>query len=150
MPVIKKVFIVIGIFLVILIVGYAGINLFGWSIYNSNSCERFNIDNIELRTGTNIPFISECDCNLGNNTKYVVFQFSPGVNVNEYIVRNKFEKYQSDIAISFEDFPGFDTNLLSDAESLFFKKGKNERNGDNWEMILDKGKLWIKLQYGEK
>ena len=42
-------------------------------IFNRQDCERFNIDNIELRTGVNVPSISDCDCRVTENMKLSTF-----------------------------------------------------------------------------
>jgi hypothetical protein len=55
----KKIGIVLTISIVIL---YVDLHLFSRMIYNTQSCERFNIDNIELRTGVNIPEIKSYSC----------------------------------------------------------------------------------------
>ncbi|WP_204346074.1 hypothetical protein [Psychroserpens algicola] len=70
---------------------YGGFHLFGKIIYDSQSCELYNIDNIELRTGINVPEISSTDCECKDNRKVSKFVIDTNtVDVNDYISRNDF------------------------------------------------------------
>lgn len=85
--------ILIGITLVFVFLGmlYGGVHLFGWHIYNTQSCQRFNIDNIELRTGVNIPAVTSTDCECKDNKKVSKFIIdTQKVDLDDYISRNNF------------------------------------------------------------
>ena len=87
----KKV--LIGITFIIVLFGtlYIGLNLFGKFIYNTQSCERYNIDNIELRTGVNIPEVTTTDCECKGNKKFSKFVIDTDkVDLDNYISRNDF------------------------------------------------------------
>ncbi|WP_460219671.1 hypothetical protein [Psychroserpens sp. MEBiC05023] len=83
----------IGITLVFVFFGllYGGIHLFGWHIFNSQSCSSFNIDNIELRTGVDIPKVISTDCECKNNTKISKFIVDIAtIDLERYVTRNNF------------------------------------------------------------
>lgn len=64
-------------------------------IYNQETCAQFNIDNIELRTGIDIPKITDviCDYKATEKTKVSVFTLNHlTLNFDYYITRNKFVK----------------------------------------------------------
>ncbi|MEM1325466.1 MAG: hypothetical protein AAGI23_05905 [Bacteroidota bacterium] len=57
-------------------------------IYNRTDCERFNIDNIELRTGINVPQVlaEECACQTDGKLKQTSFVIDTSVvDINDYI-----------------------------------------------------------------
>ncbi len=63
-------------------------------IYKRVDCEQFNIDNIELRTGINIPSIRdvECECNEAKTLKTNTFILNSDiVDLPDYISKNKFK-----------------------------------------------------------
>lgn len=76
-----------------------GCSLLTKHIFSRQDCERFNIDNIEVRTGINIPAVSDYACECANGVKDA--RFTLKLNTDEelqaYIKRNKFvaegEKY---------------------------------------------------------
>lgn len=92
----KKIIIVsgiIGLLIVLFIVGY---NALGRHIYNRTDCERFNIDNIEVRTRIDIPSIIDNKCSSNGKIKNSTFTIDTNkVDINRYIKRNKFEKKDS-------------------------------------------------------
>ena len=62
-------------------------------IYQRQDCERFNIDNIELRTGINIPSTSDsdCSCDPSQNIKSATFLIdTQKVDLDDYIIVNNF------------------------------------------------------------
>ncbi len=62
-------------------------------IFNRQDCERFNLDNIELRTGINVPPISDCHCRVTDNTKLSTFKLDTSVvDIASYAEINGFEK----------------------------------------------------------
>jgi len=79
------------LFVVFIVMLYGGVHLFGRHIYNTQSCERFNIDNIELRTGVNIPEVTSTDCECKDNKKYSKFIINTEkVDLDDYVSRNDF------------------------------------------------------------
>ena len=86
----KKV--LIGITLIIGCLGilYGAFHLFARHIYNTQSCAVFNIDNIELRTGIDVPEITSSDCEYNGNTKVSRFIIdTEKVDLDQYITKNK-------------------------------------------------------------
>lgn len=72
------------------------VHLFGRYIYNTNSCKAFNIDNIELRTGVNIPKVTSSECQCTNNTKVSKFIIdTEHLDVNDYLYKNKLQRVDS-------------------------------------------------------
>lgn len=117
--------IVFGVSALVVLLGMGGIRLFVKHIYNSNSCESFNIDNIELRTHIDIPDVNSVDCNCNENIKTAKFILEPEVEISRYIKRNNFEK-QGD---------------------LFINSG--ERKDTKWNATLDVNtkELFIEIEY---
>lgn len=61
-------------------------------IFNRQDCDRFNIDNIEMRTGIDIPAIEKASCECGPGTKDSEFTLALEPNEYDYyLTRNKFE-----------------------------------------------------------
>ena len=90
----RAILITIGIILLLML----GFKTLVKSIYKSKDCEMYNIDNIELRTGIDIPKVLDVNCefNDSTNTKVAVFTLDTSrFNLSEYIIRNKFEKVDS-------------------------------------------------------
>ena len=87
----KKLLLGITLLVVFIVMLFGGLNLFGRYIYNTQSCERFNIDNIELRTGINIPAITNSDCECKDNKKLSKFIIDTDkVDLDDYISKNDF------------------------------------------------------------
>lgn len=87
---------ILGLIVLILLLFMGGCKLLVREIFNRQDCERFNIDNIEVRTGVNIPAIIECDCEVVGNTKTSWFIIdSSKVNLNTYVTKNGFVKTDS-------------------------------------------------------
>ncbi|MCG6189093.1 hypothetical protein [Maribellus maritimus] len=105
---------------------FTGFNLLAKSIYDRKDCKRFNIDNIELRTHTDIPAVLKSECNCNGNIKVSKFVIdSSRVNISDYTVNNNFEK----------------------SGDLFIKKG--ERNDTKWNASLNPhtNELLITIEY---
>nr|WP_321228466.1 hypothetical protein [uncultured Psychroserpens sp.] len=89
----KHFLIILSVLAIFLIAIYGGLHFFGNLIYNTQSCNRFNIDNIELRTGVNIPEIVTSDCECKDNNKISKFIIdSVKVDLDDYISKNKFTR----------------------------------------------------------
>lgn len=92
----KKLLIVILISVLIIMTLYGLLHLYGRQIYNTKSCELYNIDNIELRTGVDIPEVISTDCKCENNTKVSKFILDTAqVDLDRYISRNDFKRIDS-------------------------------------------------------
>ncbi|MCB0631600.1 MAG: hypothetical protein R2824_22635 [Saprospiraceae bacterium] len=72
-----------------LVLGY---NQLSRNIYDRTDCESFNIDHIELRTGINIPNVSNSVCEFDKlqNSKTSIFSLA-GVEIEKYVNANGFE-----------------------------------------------------------
>jgi len=91
MKILTKTLLIIGI---IIFLGFAGCKGLISHIYNRTDCEQFNIDNIEVRTGIDIPAVSKviCDFNETKNIKTSVFTLDKlQVDLDDYVARNGFE-----------------------------------------------------------
>ncbi|MDG5492209.1 hypothetical protein [Psychroserpens sp. SPM9] len=87
----KKLLIGLAAFVLLMAMLYGGLHLFGKIIYDSQSCDMYNIDNIELRTGINVPQITSTDCECKDNRKFSKFVIDTSkVDVDNYISRNDF------------------------------------------------------------
>jgi hypothetical protein len=125
----KIIFLLSGIVLFLTLVSF-GFYGFSKMIYNSCSCEQFNIDNIELRTGINIPSIKDTECTYDETTKTKKATFiidTEKVDIEDYILENELVK--------------------SDAENLYVKS--NDIKSHSYKGVLNKktGKLDIEIIY---
>jgi hypothetical protein len=128
----KIIFLLSGIVLFLTLVSF-GFYGFSKMIYNSCSCEQFNIDNIELRTGINIPSIKNVECTYDKRTKTKKTSFiieTKKVTIEDYILENKF--------------------VLSDSEKLYTKS--NDTKNHSYKIKLNKvtGKLDIEIIFKDK
>ncbi|MFT5848879.1 hypothetical protein [Psychroserpens sp.] len=99
---------------------------FGRLIYNTQSCERFNIDNIALRTGVNILEVVSIDCECKDNIKVSKFIINTDkVDLENYITKNDF--------------------IL--VENLYTKE--NDNKNSTYTVVLDKetAELTLNLRY---
>ncbi|CAM3609707.1 hypothetical protein FLGE108171_05805 [Flavobacterium gelidilacus] len=90
----KIIFILSGMALFLTLVSF-GFYAVSKMIYNSCSCEQFNIDNIELRTRINIPNVKnvECTYNERKKTKKATFLIdTEKIDLDYYIKKNKLVK----------------------------------------------------------
>ena len=129
----KKIFLIILVIVLFLTLVGFGINGFGKMIYNSCDCERFNIDNIELRTGINIPSIikEECTYDINARTKKASFIIDTiKVDLDDYIQKNKLAK--------------------SGSSELYIKS--NDTENYSYEVLLDKKtkKLAVEITYKDR
>jgi hypothetical protein len=130
-------------------------------IGSQRSCEYFNIDNIELHTEVDIPAIKESDCNYdsGRTVKQAWFRIDKqSVNLDRYILRNKFLTLPDTATLSLSDFLDLDTTIAAARFSkgdLYYTKGSARRRSgivESWKTLLDKrsGKLWATIYYNDK
>lgn len=145
----KKVLVfVFPILAILMISGYMVLKTIA---YHSCGCGNFNIDNIELRTGIDIPAVTEVSCFEYGLEDIKIADFTLNtekVNLDYYIKGNDLEFMSS---ITESNYP------------LLFEKFINDKNKDNrnyfgaslklekhnWEAILDKesGKLWVAIKF---
>ncbi len=77
----------------IIFLGFTSIKGFTSHIYNRTDCEQMNIDNIELRTGIDIPAVSKvvCEFKTAEQMKISVFTLDKNqVDLADYTTRNGF------------------------------------------------------------
>ena len=89
----KEVTKVLLVLATIIFFGFTGIKGFTSHIYNRTDCEQMNIDNIELRTGIDIPAVSKvvCEFKTAEQTKVSVFTLDKNqVDLPYYTNRNGF------------------------------------------------------------
>ena len=126
----KKVLIIIST--IALFFTLVGFGFYGLSkiIYNCCSCEQFNIDNIELRTGINIPSIKDVECTYDETTRTKKATFiidSIKVNLDEYIQSNKL--------------------INSNSEELYHKSNDTKNHSYKGTLNRTTGKLDIEIIY---
>ena len=96
--------------------------------YNSTGCEQFNIDNIEVRTGIDIPPVTDnINCNSDGHIKMASFVIKEEVDIRDYIQKNDFIK----------------------SENSYENKGENETSKWNATLNLEARKLSVQLIYKE-
>lgn len=91
-----------AILLFLTMIGF-GLYSFSKIIYNSCDCERFTIDNIELRTGINIPSIKKTDClyNEKTKTKNITFVLdTENIDFEDYIKKNDFRETKANAILT--------------------------------------------------
>lgn len=79
--------------LLVLFLGAAGCKSLISHIYKRVDCEQFNIDNVEVRTGINIPSVTDvdCECNETKTLKTNTFVLNSAiVDLSDYASKNKF------------------------------------------------------------
>ena len=129
-------------------------------IGNSNSCERYNIDNIELRVHIDIPAIESgnCSCILDkeddSKTNYFKIR-TDAVDMDRYIERNSFISVNdTDMDLSvFGKLSKIPEITIENIQGYYYNSGYNSGKGKrtHWLAILDKnsGDLWVHMQYKE-
>ena len=125
----KNKFLFISLSVIVLVGGFMlSFKLLVKHIYNRRDCERFNIDNIELRTGIDIPKIKTVDCTCDENQgiKSSTFQIDKEfVNIDEYIEKNNFKE----------------------EDGLFINSGDNDNTEWKATLIDDSGELVVFIKY---
>ena len=82
-----------------ILAGMGSIKLLLNHIYDRQDCERFNIDNIECRTGINIPAVTDAECNCENNVKTSCFVIDTAhTNLEKYLMGHRFKKVDDQFA----------------------------------------------------
>ena len=123
----KTVFIIIGPIGLLILMFMGSVKLLAIHIYNRTDCDRFNIDNVELRTGIDIPNIqsNECNCSEGLKSNTFVLDLDSG-KLERYIQRNKFIAH----------------------EALFINKGETEYS--SWSAIFNPSTNELKIDLSYK
>lgn len=89
----KNVLIIFGSSVLLIGLLMAGCRALIYTASSSVDCERFNIDGIEVRTGIDIPAITNVDCIYNEGIKNVTFTLDTNkVDINHYLERNNFKK----------------------------------------------------------
>jgi len=87
----KRVLWILSAIAILLFLFIGSFHLLAYSMFNTNSCTQFNIDNIELRTGINIPEINDVNCENTNTTKRSEFILhAKDLEINDYLKKNNF------------------------------------------------------------
>ena len=139
------------------VLGFGGCVVFVQTIINSNSCNRFNIDNIETRIPLDIPErysgpdCSSCILDKAANTKTNYFKIRTDmVEMDRYVNRNFFipvnETYL-DLSV-FGKLAKIPEITPDNIQNFYYSLGTGNRRTD-WLAILDKnsGDLWVYMQY---
>ena len=138
--------------------GYSGCRSLVRVIVESNSCERWNIDNIETRIPVGIPTIyNDPDCfscilDKSANTKTNYFRIRTDVvEMDGYVERNFFIPInETDLDLSVFDKLTKIPEITSDnQQNFYYSLGIGKRVLTDWLAILDKksGDLWVYMQY---
>lgn len=136
----------------IVVIGYGGCVGCAHLIRASNSCELYNIDNVELRAHIDIPSIEDCSCKLDKeeNTKTNYFKIrTNAVNLNRYVERNSFisiNEENMDLSV-FDKLPKIPEITADNIRSYYYNSGQGERT--DWLAVLNKanGDLWVYMKY---
>jgi len=137
------------------IIGFLAIWFLWHATFNSNSCERFNIDNIETRIRVDIPSImreqSECFLNKVENTKTNYFRIRTDVeDMDRYVIRNSFipviDTDLLDLSV-FEKLAKIPEITPDNIQNFYYNSGIG--NYSDWLALVDKnsGDLWVYMKY---
>ncbi len=139
----------------VVIIGYGGCMGCVFYIATSNSCERFNIDNIELRARIDIPEIEagSCSCKLDKeeNTKTNYFKIrTDAVDMDRYVERN-WLKAINDVDLDLSVFGKLEKipEITDDNKHRYYYNSGNGKQTDYFLSIVDKssGDLWVYIKY---
>ena len=119
------------------------------TIYHTNSCERYNIDNIELRTGIDVPKVTEYDCRFDDSRriKTSYFRFDEEkTDIDKYLSQYNFQKVENSKGFQILDTSKLYHDLTSDSDLYAVKQ---EKSTHAWEILFDKStaKIWIAIRY---
>ena len=140
----------------IVFVGYGGCVGCVLVIAESNNCERYNIDNIELRTGIDIPTIcrdQECrSCILDKtaNTKTNYFRILTDVeDMDRYVARNSFipvNEVDLDLSV-FAELVKIPEITSDNKQNFYYNSGIIKRTRRLAVLDKNSGDLWIYIKY---
>ncbi len=133
---------------VVISLGFVGLQAFAKKIYDSRSCDFGVIDNIELHTRTNIPKVSntECDYDEALNAKKVIFTLdTSSYELSDYIKESNFIKATSKTVLPLHDILSFEKDIsqFENPDDLYYK------NDTHFSLILNAKlqKIWVYLKY---
>ena len=138
------------------IIGYGSCWGLVYAIRESNSCKQFNIDNIEVRTGIDIPSIHRtpdcfsCILDKEMNTKINYFKIrTDEIDMDKYLERNSFlpvNKVDLNLSV-FEKLTKIPEITSDNIRNYHYNAGKGKQT--DWLAIVDKnsGNLWIYMKY---
>lgn len=138
----------------VVILGYGGCAGFAHIIAKSNSCEMYNIDNVELRARIDIPAIEagNCSCVLDKaaNTKTNYFKIRTNeVDMDRYIERNSLISLDDkDLDLSvFGKLAKMPEITDDNKRNFYYNIGKSDKT--EWFSIVNKnsGDLWVHIKY---
>jgi len=122
----KKAIVLLSLVIITIIFLLGSCALLSKHIYSRQDCVTFNIDNIELRTGINIPKVlsSKCECTDHRKNAEFVLDLDQ-LDITDYLSKNKLER----------------------AESRYIRVGKNHNT--NWSAHYDslKATLAVEIEY---
>lgn len=102
----KNVLLILTGILALGMITYGGFYLLAKHIHGRTDCERFNIDNVELRTGIGIPPVvsSECNCDTEKMIKRTSFIIdTEKTSAQEYANRGRFKLVDNQYVASGEN-----------------------------------------------
>lgn len=161
MNALKKIFIALIVGAATVLCLYGGLWALVFHMAGQRSCDDFNIDNIELHAGVDIPNIEDSDCNYDGvrTMKQAWFLIDKNsVDMDYYIGRNKFLLFTDTSNVGYTDFLNLDTVITASNFSkgdLYYTKGSAKRKSgivESWKTLFDKrsGKLWATIYYNDK
>ena len=100
----KQLLYITGGIVLLSILFMGGCRMLSKQIFNSQDCARLNFDNIELRTGIDIPKIENavCECAPGTKDAEFTLKLKPE-DLKYYLSRNKFKWVNNILINSSED-----------------------------------------------
>ncbi|MFT5724098.1 MAG: hypothetical protein ACI9JN_001215 [Bacteroidia bacterium] len=115
-----------GIFFLVIALFMGSFIMLSKHIFNRRDCIRFNIDNIEVRTGINVPAVVSSDCNCTETSKSSTFKLKTStLDLETYIEAN--------------NFASVDNKLVN--------SGKNERTKWPAELDTSTANLSFQIEY---
>jgi hypothetical protein len=141
---------IVGVF----IIGYGGCAGCVRIIAKSNSCEIYNIDNVELRARIDIPAIEAGSCSCVKdkiaNTKTNYFKIHTNeVNMDRYVERNSLISLdETDLDLSvFGKLVKVPEITDDNKQHFYYNAGESDKT--EWLSIVNKqsGDLWVHIQY---
>jgi len=139
----------------VVIIGFLGIFVFWHVIFYSNSCKRFNIDNIETRIRVDIPSIygdqMECFLDKAAKTKTNYFRIrTDEVDMDRYVERNAFiSAYGVNLDLSVFQILAKTPKITPDnIQDFYYNSGTGIRTSE-WLAIVNKnsGDLWVYMNF---
>lgn len=93
---IKKVVLLLSAVIMMIVLFFGSMMLLTRHIYERQDCKAFNIDNIELRTGIDIPKVISSKCECSDHRKNAEFVLDlDQLDITDYLSKNKLERAES-------------------------------------------------------